>query len=194
VDEALERLSREMDALSLEQTATSGPSLTKIWGSVWAAHMKAHKKEPPATLALRRNQEIWAQICNGDFTRVGGLSALSREAAACLAAWEGKDLFLNNLEQLSPEVAQSLSAWKGEWLILNGLKSLSPESAQHLAAWKGKRLSLNGLTELSAAATRALAKWQGRQIEMIGLRRLAAWDNPQVTLYVRSEVRDNLAP
>jgi hypothetical protein len=29
---------------------------------------------------------------------------------------------------------------------------------------------------------------------MIGLRRLAAWDNPEVTLYVRGEVRDNLAP
>jgi hypothetical protein len=194
VDEVLERLSRDVSALSLQETAAASASLKKIWENVWAAHMKAPKKEPPATVAMRRNTMIWKEICGGDFKRAGELSALSGDAATCLAAWEGKDLFLNNLEQLSPEAAQGLSAWKGEWLVLNGLKSLSPEAARHLATWKGERLSLNGLTSLSPAATRALAKWQGRQIEMIGLRRLAAWDNSQVTLYVRSEVRDNLTP
>jgi len=62
-----------------------------------------------------------------------------------------------------------------------------------LATWKGKRLSLNGLEKLPSATTQALATWQGHQLELIGLRRLAAWDNPKVTLYVRSEVRDKLA-
>jgi hypothetical protein len=194
VDEVLERLSQGVSELSLDENASAGPALKEIWEDVWAAHMKAPKKEPPATLSMRRNKEIWKAICGGDFTRVGELSALSGDAAVCLAAWEGKDLFLNNLEQLTSEAAKGLTSWDGEWLVLNGLKSLSPDAARHLAAWKGERLSLNGLTELSPAATRALAKWQGNQIEMIGLRRLAAWDNPQVTLYVRSEVRDNLIP
>jgi hypothetical protein len=192
VDEVLLRLSRGVSELSLEENA--GPALKEIWENVWAAHLKAPKKEPPAILAMRRNSAIWKEICAGDFARVGELSALSVDAAACLAAWEGKDLFLNNLEQLSPEAAKGLTSWDGEWLVLNGLKRLSPETARHLASWKGNRLSLNGLTDLSPAAIRALSKWQGRQIEMIGLRRLAAWDNPQVTLYVRSEVRDNLTP
>jgi len=193
VDEALERLSRGVKELSLEETTVGDPPLREIWKSVWAAHLNAPRKEPPANLAQRRNRKIWSDMCKGDFTRVGELSALSSDAAACLAAWEGKDLFLNNLEQLSPETALSLSKWEGEWLVLNGLKALSPEAAGHLSTWKGKRLSLNGLAELPKTATQALANWQGHQIEMIGLRRLAAWDNPQVTLYVRSEVRDNLA-
>jgi hypothetical protein len=193
VDETLERLTRGVAELALEETDEAGPAIDKIWKTVWAAHLKAPKKEPPATLAMRRNREIWKEVCKGDFTHIGELSALSTDAAACLAAWEGKDLFLNNLEQLSSDAAQSLSRWEGEWLVLNGLKTLSPKAARHLAAWQGRRLSLNGLTELPAAATKALAGWQGHQIEMIGLRRLAAWDNPQVTLYVRSEVRDNLA-
>jgi hypothetical protein len=193
VDETLERISRGVSELALEDTGEAWPAIEKIWKTVWAAHLKAPKKVPPATLAMRRNREIWKEICGGDFTHIGELGALSTDAAACLAAWEGKDLFLNNLEQLSPEAAQNLSRWQGEWLVLNGLKTLSPKAARHLAAWQGRRLSLNGLTELPAAATKALAGWQGHQIEMIGLRRLAAWDNPQVTLYVRSEVRDNLA-
>jgi hypothetical protein len=193
VDEALERLSQGIAELALEGTSAAEPSIEQIWKSVWAAHLEAPKKEPPATLAMRRNRVVWKEICEGDFSRVGELSALSEEAAACLAEWEGKDLFLNNIEQLSPETAQNLARWQGEWLVLNGLKKLSPKAARHLAAWKGKRLSLNGLVELPKAATEALAGWRGHQIEMIGLRRLAAWDNSQVTLYVRSEVRDHLA-
>lgn len=193
VDEAIERLTRNVAELSLEDGADSKPSIDEVWKQVWAAHVSAPKKEPPATVAMRRNKEIEAEVCKGDFKRVGELSALSNDAADCLAAWEGKDLFLNNLERLSPEAAHSLSQWKGEWLVLNGLKTLSPDTAKQLATWKGKRLSLNGLEKLPRAATQALAKWQGRQLELIGLRRLAAWDNPVVTLYVRSEVRDSLA-
>ena len=193
VDETIARLTRNVAELSLQDAATGDPALGEVWKQVWAAHVSKPKKEPPATAAMRRNKEIEAEVCKGNFKRIGELSILSSDAATCLAAWESKDLFLNNLERLSPEAARSLSQWKGEWLVLNGLKTLSPETAEQLATWKGKRLSLNGLEALPNGTTRALAKWQGHQLELIGLRRLAAWDNPDVTLYVRSEVRDNLA-
>jgi len=117
------------------------------------------------------------------FLSLGGLQAISPEAAAALARCE-MNLLLDGLTTLTPEVAAALAAHRGvlslesvrtipeavatalakhrgEHLVLDGVTTLSSETAAALADYEGARLSLSGIEELSAEAARALAAYEG---------------------------------
>ncbi len=89
------------------------------------------------------------------------LAKLSEKAAATLASSRNFDGKLPAVKALSPEAAKALAGRKGN-LSLAGLTKLSDESAQSLAECQGGTLSLDGLTELSEKSAAALAKRKGR--------------------------------
>lgn len=117
------------------------------------------------------------------FLSLGGLQAISPEAAAELAGCE-MNLLLDGVTTLTPEVAAALAAHqgvlslesvrtipdavatalakhRGEHLVLDGVTTLSPEAAAALADYEGARLSLSGLEKLSVETARALAAYEG---------------------------------
>ena len=189
------------------------PSLSQIWQSVQpvgenttVAETALGQKGPQSELSgggeSARNQAIWREICTGQFDRKCHLTALSADAASCLAAWSEPDLFINRVYRLTPNTARNLLKWKGKWLGLNGLVSLSPEAAGYLFNWDGEWVSLNGLTYLDAASSAYLVKWKGKTLEMMGLsselmardplalKHLSAWQKKGNKLYVTDEVRE----
>lgn len=119
------------------------------------------------------DKRIWADLCKGNFSDKYQLTALSTEAAGCLAAWQGAELFLNRIDRLSPLAAKGLSGWKGQWLAMNRLESLSVAGAQALFKWPGTRLSLNGLRQIPDEAAVSVANWPGKELELMGLERLS---------------------
>ena len=169
------------------------PAVPPVPESIWQDIVKrlsmtpvtSEKKIPQTVID---NTAIWKNICEGDFSRKHNLTVLSPEAARCLAAWKGKDLFLNELTELSAESARQLAAWPGEWLGLNGLKELSPEAAVHLSQWKGKGLSLNGLSHLSPRVVAILSEWQGDQIELVNVKHMGHWENPKTRLFLSEDL------
>ncbi len=185
VEQAMDEMAAQrtmLEHLDIDSVEVSPPSLASIWQEI--EKRLAHKIDAADKSAANTdNADIWTAICAGDFSRRDQLTALSPQAAGCLATWKGKDLFLNNLTELTPDAAAELSRWNGEWLGLNGLTELSPEVAEHLARWKGRGLSLNGLSRLSPRVAAILSEWQGEQIELIHVKHMAHWENPNTRLF-----------
>jgi mono/diheme cytochrome c family protein len=89
------------------------------------------------------------------------LATLTEEVAKALAAsrrWDGK---LPAVKTISVESAQALAQRNGN-LALDGLTTLTDDVAAALAKQRGGTLSLNGLTSLSDKAIAALAQYEGR--------------------------------
>lgn len=176
--------------LNIDDVDVPDTTLDSIWQRIESRLLMAAKASIPTQSGrTTQNEAIWGAVCRGDFTQKHKMTALSPEAARCLAGWKGKDLFLNQLTTLTPEAARHLADWKGEWIGLNGLADLSPEAATYLAQWKGKGLSLNGLTRLSPRLVAILSEWQGDQIELINVKYMAHWENPKTRLFL-SEAMD----
>jgi hypothetical protein len=192
VIDAIQRIKVIKEKLSIDQIAPAPISLEDVWDELNAKMRSMQPQKLSSAQLAKQNQNIWKEICSGNYDRKYALTALNEKVTQCLLQWDGKDLFLNQLTSLTPEVAQILSHWKGAWLGLNGLETLSPEAARHLARWRGKRLSLNGLMELSPKTTLYLSKWQGNQLELIGLKHIGQWENPQIELFVSDKLRSQL--
>ncbi len=183
----------ELAQLNIDAVPASPRTLASIWQDIETRMPTTAEKFDNLNRATDTdNATIWKNICDGDFSQKHRLTKLSLEAARCLTAWKGKDLFLNALTDLSPDAARHLSAWKGDWLGLNGLTELSPEAAVHLSRWKGKGLSLNSLSSLSSRVVTVLSDWQGDQIELINLKHMAHWENPKTRLFLSEELKRKL--
>ena len=174
--------------LNIDTVPATPLALESIWQDI-EKHLPRIKPEQDNLVTDTDNEAIWKNICEGDFSRKNKLTALSPEAARCLAMWKGKDLFLNALTDLSPEAARHLATWDGDWLGLNGLEDLSPEAAVHLSRWKGKGLSLNGLSRLSPRVVAILSEWQGEQIELVNVKHMAHWENPKTRLFLSEDMK-----
>ncbi len=180
-----------LENLNIDADSATSASTQSIWRDIIG---RLPKKQAIASVgnveaAKTDNSQIWKQICDGDLSQRHRLTQLNPSAAKCLAAWDGKDLYLNNLTELSPEVAAQLAQWDGDWLGLNGLTELSPEAASHLARWKGKKLSLNGLTRLSPRVVAILSEWRGEQIELINVKHMAHWENQNTRLFLSEDLQ-----
>lgn len=102
------------------------------------------------------------------------LRSLSPEAAAALAEFNGKGLFLDGLTTLSPETAEALTAFTGPLLSCNGLAELSPEAAAKFGSCSGHlRLRLDGLKSLSPEVAEALAACPAQSLCLDGLESLS---------------------
>lgn len=178
-----------IEQLAIDEIEAVPPSLESIWQQL-GTDLRT-KQERSAQLSPL-NRAIGEELCRGDFSRAGQLTALNDEAARCLSQCKEKDLYLNSLRELPPEIARTLSQWPGEALGLNGLTTITAETARQLALWPGKRLSLNGLSELSPEATRQLSRWKGAHLEMIGLGSIGAWQNYNTRLYLSEQLRQLL--
>lgn len=192
-DEIRDMHGSELARLNIDTVSASPRRLESIWQDI--------EKRMPMTAVktdnLNRgtdtdNEAIWKNICDGDFSQKDRLTVLSPEAAGCLTAWKGKDLFLNAVTDLSPDAARHLSAWEGDWLGLNGLTKLSPGAAVYLSRWKGKGLSLNSLSSLSPRVVAILSDWQGDQIELINVKHMVHWDNPKTRLFLSEDLKRKL--
>ncbi len=183
----------ELAQLNIDAIPASPRTLASIWQDI-EKRMPTSTQKPGNDILVTDtgNATIWKNICDGDFSQKHRLTKLSLEAARCLSAWKGKDLFLNALTDLSPDAARQLSAWEGDWLGLNGLTELSPEAAVHLSRWKGKGLSLNSLSHLSPRVVGILSDWQGDQIELINVKRMAHWENPKTRLFLSEDMKRKL--
>jgi hypothetical protein len=183
----------EMNQLNIDTVAVSPRALESIWQDIETrlpnTTVQADKGYPAIETG---NTTIWKNICNGDFSQKHKMTALSPEAARCLASWKGKDLFLSALTDLTADAARYLANWDGDWLGLNGLKELSPETAVHLSRWKGKGLSLNGLSRLSPRVVAILSAWQGDQIELVNVQQMAHWENPNTRLFLSENMQRKL--
>lgn len=193
------------------------PSDSKNMEKVWTAVLQREKETILNRVATNRqtqigkklgddlsvrNRHIWNEICDGNFEHKNEITALSPQAAKCLADWKDADLFLNGIDDLSPKSARNLFTWKGNWVCLNGFRDLSPDVARHLFEWDGNWISLNGLASLSFEATMYLPRWKGSKLELMGLKpnemisdplalkHLAQWENAGGTLYVNEKVRE----
>lgn len=99
----------------------------------------------------------WPKWCG----ELPALTTLSERAAASLASsrnWDGK---LPGLKVLSPEVARALAQRRGN-LSLDALPSLPDETAAFLADHREGTLSLNGVNHLTPGAALALTKHSAR--------------------------------
>jgi hypothetical protein len=189
IDEVRRMHGMELAQLNIDAVEASSRPLESIWQDVVKGFpARPIKSKNKLTAAKSDNAAIWKQICDGDYTRIHKLTALSAEAARCLAAWKGKDLFLNGLTELPADTARQLALWEGDWLGLNGLAELSPESSMHLSRWKGKKLSLNGLSRLSPRVVAILSEWQGEQIEMVNVKHMAHWENTNTRLFLSEDL------
>ena len=100
------------------------------------------------------------------------LTALSEKAAASLAGsrnWDGR---LPAMATLPAETARGLAQWNGS-LSLDGLTTLTDAVAVALAPHRGGTLSFNGLKTLSDGAAAALAGREGR-LSLNGLTTLSS--------------------
>jgi Skp family chaperone for outer membrane proteins len=192
VNRIMQRYIEESQTLSIENIQVATPELEAIWKELATKDAGSAKPSTRSAPPSQKDIDIAEEICDGNYEHLYLLTHLSDKAAACLARWSGKDLYLNELTQLTPAVAKSLAKWPGEWLSLNGIQSLPAESAKYLAQWPGKRLSLNGVTRLSKSATAYLSQWQGEQLEMVGLGSIGRWENYVTRLYLSEELRRKL--
>jgi len=189
-DEIRDMHGSELTRLNIDAVPASPRTLESIWQDVeMRMPMTAVKTDTLNRVTDTDNEAIWKNFCDGDFSQKDRLTVLSPEAADCLTAWKGKDLFLNALTDLSPDAARHLSAWEGDWLGLNSLTELSPEAAVHLSRWKGKRLSLNSLSSLSPRVVAILSDWQGDQIELINVKHMVHWENPNTRLFLSEDLK-----
>ena len=188
------------DKLAVDPPPAELTPLETIWRSI--LNQQAKKVQAPLE---QKNRDIIAEICSGNYGRIAELTAMTPEAARCLARINGAELFLNGLTQLSPKEAEYLFKWQGNWICLNSLKNLSPAVAKHLFKWEGNWVSLNGLTELPPELALYLTKWNGNQLELMGLsyenlkpdkktlKYLALWETMGGKLFVSDDIRNEMA-
>lgn len=203
IDAEIDRHQLTGDKLQVATGDAGVPDLESLWraalqksiqnpASRRAAGRNPADSSPPVAEVKLTNSEIWGQICNGQPDNKYRLTELTTEAAACLAQWEGKELFLNRLTTLTSRQARALAEWEGEWIGLNGLTEMDRATARALFKWRGKRLSLNGFAEFPPGIARYLAKWKGQQLELMGLEMLShktavyfmEWKNAGGQLYI----------
>jgi hypothetical protein len=202
---AIQNFQPTVGHLAISPGDSEMPSLKSIWDGIVTTNQKRFEQVTSAHLPTDdRNQKIWQEICAGNYQRKAELSALSPDAAKCLAQSGESDLFLNGLTSLTPEAAKYLFQWQGNWVCLNGLTQISSETARYLFAWNGNWLSLNGLKEVRAEAARFLVQWPGRQLELMGLelkgqpfetntlKYLAQWKQSGGKLYVPDDVEKQI--
>jgi len=203
IDAEIDRHQLTSDKLQVATGDAGVPDLESLWRNALrksiqnsaggrAADRNPVDSTPPVTEVKMSNSEIWEQICSGQPDNKYHLTELSTEAAACLAKWKGKELFLNRLTTLTSRQARALAEWEGEWIGLNGLTEMDRATARALFKWRGKRLSLNGFAEFPPGIARYLAKWKGKQLELMGLELLShktavyfmEWKNAGGQLYI----------
>ncbi|MGA8242109.1 MAG: hypothetical protein WB818_16165, partial [Desulfobacterales bacterium] len=207
---ALDRYSNSVEALKVDLQKASYQPVDQIWQNLLEQEKQFASNRFPTAPDTQRgsggglrvnNQSIWLEICRGRYNRKSELTALSVEAADCLAGWKEPDLFLNGIKELSPETARRLFKWKGSWFCLNGLTDLPPETAEYLLQWNGDWLSLNGVKHLSFESSIFLTGWKGRTLELMGLstesmesealvlKHLAQWQRSGGKLFVPEGIR-----
>jgi mono/diheme cytochrome c family protein len=106
------------------------------------------------------------------FVHFKGLTTISDDGAAILAAWPKWSGELPSLTALSEKAAASLAGsrnWDGR---LPAMATLPAETARGLAQWNGS-LSLDGLTTLTDAVAVALAPHRGGTLSFNGLKTLS---------------------
>jgi hypothetical protein len=199
MNSAIEKYRPTADRLAVDMKDEPLESLEEIWEQIQSRNLQISNRR-----ADSKNKVIFEEVCSGTFKRVTELSEISVEAAKCIAAMPGSDLFLNDLNAISPQAAKYLFQWKGSWLCLNGFKALSPRVANYLFQWDGGWISLNGLTEFPTEIGEVLLQWQGKQLELMGLRYtnssfadigieyLVRWERSGGKLFVPKEVRDKI--
>jgi hypothetical protein len=207
---AFAHYTNSMEALKVDLQKASYCPLEKIWQNLLEQEKQFASSHTLTASGTRQgsgggaqadNQSIWLEICRGRYNRKSELTALSVEAADCLADWKEPDLFLNGIKALSPETASRLFKWKGSWFCLNGLADLPPETAEYLFQWNGEWLSLNGVKHLDAESSIFLTGWKGRTLELMGLspesmelevlvlKHLAQWQRSGGKLFVPERIR-----
>ena len=144
-----------VDALTPQVAAVLAPRL----GTVLLPGVKSIDVATATALAKHGRDEL----------ALGGLTELSPEVAAALAAFEGP-LALPAVTVLTPETARALATHEGT-LALESLTDLPAEVATELAKHEGEQLDLHGIQSLSTAAARALATAPGR-LSLAGLMNL----------------------
>jgi hypothetical protein len=196
---ALNKYRPTADKLAIDMTDARLESIESIWQRIQNKNL-AHASPG----AHSKNQIIFEQICNGNYSRLAELSELSVDSAKCIVEMEGSDLFLNGLTEISPSAARHLFQWKGNWICLNGFRALSPRVATHLFEWEGRWISLNGLTDFPPEIGTLLLQWGGNQLELMGLRYtndsageigikyLAQWERSGGKLYVPKTIRKKI--
>ncbi|MGD8991420.1 MAG: hypothetical protein PVI00_08205 [Desulfobacterales bacterium] len=187
------------DNLAIVSTDTRLESLETIWQQIQDKQYVV-SAEP----VYSKNQIISAQICAGNFNRIGELSEMTAATAKCIAEMQASDLFLNQITEISPGAAKQLSQWKGSWICMNGVRALSPRVAHYLFQWDGQLISLNGLTDFPAEIGEALLGWRGGQLELmgllesadsrsrIGIEYLAEWERSGGKLFVPKNLRKKI--
>jgi hypothetical protein len=212
-ENAIAQYSNSAQALKVDLIQAPYDTLEHIWQNLLAQEKRLTPTGISAAATPQResggdpqanNRSIWNEFRQGRFDRKAELTALSTEAADCLAGWKEPDLFLNGIQQLPAEAARRLFKWKGNWCCLNGLTALPAETAEVLFQWSGAWLSLNGVKHLSLAASIFLAGWKGRTLELMGLspesmalepvalKHLAQWQRSGGRLFVSERVRQLL--
>ena len=212
-DLLIDQYNLDPEKLAVRLNPTDSKNMEKVWTAVLqreketiltrvATNGQTQKGKQLRDNLSERNRHIWNEICNGNFDHKNEITALSPQAAECLADWKDADLFLNGIDNLSPNSARNLFSWKGNWVCLNGFRDLSPDVARYLFEWDGNWISLNGLASLSFEATMYLPRWKGSKLELMGLKpdemisdplalkHLAQWENAGGTLYVNEKVRE----
>lgn len=208
-ENAIAQYSNSAQALRVDLHNAPYDTLEHIWQKLLAQEKRLTPTDISAAPTAQKesgdpqanNRSIWNEFRQGRFDRKAELTALSTEAADCLAAWKEPDLFLNGIQELSPEAARRLFKWKGNWCCLNGLTALPPETAEVLFQWSGAWLSLNGVKHLNLAASIFLTAWKGRTLELMGLspesmalepvalKHLAQWQRLGGKLFVSERIR-----
>ncbi len=196
---ALQKYRPTADKLAIDPTDARLESIETIWEQI---QNKQDKVSPQPVYS--KNQIISAEICAGDFSRIGELSVISAATAECITEMQGSDLFLNQISEISPGAARQLCQWKGSWICMNGIKALSPRVAHYLFQWDGNWISLNGLTEFPAEIAETLLHWHGGQLELMGLQDtpdahaqigieyLAQWERSGGKLFVPKQLREKI--
>ena len=196
---ALQKYRPTADKLAIDPTDARLESIETIWEQI---QNKQDKVSPKPVYS--KNQIISAEICAGDFSRIGELYEISAATAKCITEMQGADLFLNQISEISPGAARQLCQWKGSWICMNGIKALSPRVAHYLFQWDGNWISLNGLTEFPAEVGETLLHWRGGQLELMGLQDtsdahaqmgieyLAQWERLGGKLFVPKQLREKI--
>ncbi len=196
---ALKEYRPTADKLAIDPTDARLESLETIW-------QRIQDKQDIISVesVYSKNQIISAQICAGDFSRIGELSEITTATAKCITEMQASDLFLNQITEISPAAARQLCQWKGSWICINGIRALSPRAAHYLFQWDGHWISLNGLKDFPAEIGEALLRWPGRQLELmglldtadsharIGIEYLAEWERSGGKLFVPKNLRKKI--
>jgi len=204
--QAIDNYQPSVGHLAINHSSTGLPPLKRIWDElIQPARPQSKPVDSARVQTDGRNQTIWKEICQGNYRHRTELTALSPEAAKCLAQAKESDLFLNGISNLTSEAAKYLFQWEGNWICLNGLSQVSSETARYLFKWNGNWLSLNGLQGLRGEAARYLVQWPGKQLELMGLSfkgqphelqlltYLAQWKQAGGKLYVPDNIEKQIA-